>query len=618
MRLNIIVLPLLLINCIYAVSFSEVMPNPYGPEPAGEWIEIYSDSPVVLENWSVVDAAKKAYLFSLNFDDYAILSCNKSTFETNFPNVSVPIFNLNCSGLGWLNNGEETIYLKDNFGKIVDSLYWYSTEENKSLSNCFGNFVNTAPTPGEPNICNLTKDVVLEVFLSSKVILNATYTSLFKISILNKTNCSIKDNITANYSILDENGTLIKQDTFTKEVGCSGYSNTGVWRPDKSGNFTLQGQIIESTSENYNLNNDFALAKIEVLDSPVQILYFSNSSFGDLKFVLAYLNLDEAILELLNWTNSSIKFLVYSASNKAILREFDNSILDSTDGCKSVFAVPVQASVGYYYLALPYFIAPNCNSYYLPGNYSLGIRAFKLINDTCPSTCTRNTCYDFDKFEIFISGKNYNLCVKEGKSNEETYNANALNTCDLKLEILSAPSQAKFGENITINFKVTNVCDEKINTSIYSYVYSNLNCINEEGWTGNKINLELQPNQSVELKLYNKIKSDVQLGKYNLKVRALANSKKIDAISQIEILDCANSTFETLEKIEKVENLNTLESFNLGKNEIKVVWSSKSNINRVLLLFCTALSIFCAALLLTIFNKGLKKTNLNKINGKTD
>jgi len=100
---------------------------------------------------------------------------------------------------------------------------------------------------------NLKLKVYIENATSGNV-----YTSLFKIE-TNKDNCSIKDNIIINYNI--SNFQYFYQNSSLKEIGCSGYANTGYWLAQE-GNFTICGTA--SAREESNLSDNSACRIIQV------------------------------------------------------------------------------------------------------------------------------------------------------------------------------------------------------------------------------------------------------------------------------------------------------------------------------------------------------------------
>ncbi|MBR9683611.1 hypothetical protein GOV03_03655 [Candidatus Woesearchaeota archaeon] len=110
------------------------------------------------------------------------------------------------------------------------------------------------------------ENVVLSTYLDEEIYIGQEYTKLFKIKIENQVDCSSKkDLITVHYSITKDE--VVKEDFFEREIGCSGYANTGEFTPLEVGEYTLCGEIVESTVEETNLEDNSACMDFVVLDT---------------------------------------------------------------------------------------------------------------------------------------------------------------------------------------------------------------------------------------------------------------------------------------------------------------------------------------------------------------
>jgi hypothetical protein len=100
------------------------------------------------------------------------------------------------------------------------------------------------PPPAEPPAppSSATPQAKLSVYIKSPAEVGATYTQLFKIEIEDKEDCSVKESITVDYTIMTS-GQPAASNSFTREVGCSGYANTGSWSPAAAGDYELCGKI---------------------------------------------------------------------------------------------------------------------------------------------------------------------------------------------------------------------------------------------------------------------------------------------------------------------------------------------------------------------------------------
>ena len=99
----------------------------------------------------------------------------------------------------------------------------------------------------EATSANKTISLSLTPIISPSIYINHEYTSLFKIEIKNKSSCSSpKDTVTIAYNISRENS-LLKKDSFTKEIGCTSSASTGSFTVTEAGNYTLCGTITNSS-----------------------------------------------------------------------------------------------------------------------------------------------------------------------------------------------------------------------------------------------------------------------------------------------------------------------------------------------------------------------------------
>ncbi|MEK6887873.1 MAG: hypothetical protein AABX14_02915 [Candidatus Aenigmatarchaeota archaeon] len=266
-----------------SISISEIMYDPVQNDAYNEWIELFSDVEVNLSDWTLCGEVLRPGYVTRNgsiysnttsmFIGYVIITDGGSGTEIydNFSVANLSAFHTGSSSMcGGLGNVNDVITLENGMTNVT--LAYNSSQggagNNKTLCIIANQTKECTPTPGKINvgidvsntIVNLT-DVKLEVYIDSAKV-NTTYTNLFKISIDNKT-CSKLDNVTVEYNI-----TPSINSSFTREVGCESYSNTGSWTPGVSGNYTLCGTIIISTTNNTNTTNDIACKTIEVTDIP--------------------------------------------------------------------------------------------------------------------------------------------------------------------------------------------------------------------------------------------------------------------------------------------------------------------------------------------------------------
>ncbi len=132
------------------IFLSEILPNPSGEEAENEFIEISSQEERVfnLSGWKIKDTSSKFFTFD---DSYEIE-----------PNKFLVLFRKDFGFA--LNNNQETIYLLDPWGKIIDRVFWKSAKENISY-NFDGKYWRFSQylTPGKTNKFNYRPKIEIDI-----------------------------------------------------------------------------------------------------------------------------------------------------------------------------------------------------------------------------------------------------------------------------------------------------------------------------------------------------------------------------------------------------------------------------------------------------------------------
>ena len=97
---------------------------------------------------------------------------------------------------------------------------------------------------------------------------------------------------------------------------------------------------------------------------------------------------------------------------------------------------------------------------------------------------------------------------------------------------VNAPKEIQAGK--WFNVSVSASSNESTNLTIYSYVYKELNVVSQ-GWTANKKEVMLEPNDEVNLTLEDLIKYNTEDGIYNLRVRLKYNDQMINETVQVKV-----------------------------------------------------------------------------------
>lgn len=137
---------------VSAVRINEVMPDPNDScNDCTEWVEIYSETPTNLSNWTINSTNEKTN-FSFYIEDFLIITRNKTAFKN--------LWRVNDSKLiEWkgmsLKNSGEGIFLFDNNLSLISEIGYPTIPTNRtySLLPNLSWVVCAEPTPGSINLC---------------------------------------------------------------------------------------------------------------------------------------------------------------------------------------------------------------------------------------------------------------------------------------------------------------------------------------------------------------------------------------------------------------------------------------------------------------------------------
>lgn len=117
---------------VSALKITEAESNPLGKDSGNEWVELYSDSDLSLDNYFLENGDGDLFNLSGSINGYLVI-----TF----------------SGL-WLDNLNETIFLKFN-GDVIDEVPVFADSKNNDLtfSLCNNEWDMATSTKGEDNSC---------------------------------------------------------------------------------------------------------------------------------------------------------------------------------------------------------------------------------------------------------------------------------------------------------------------------------------------------------------------------------------------------------------------------------------------------------------------------------
>jgi hypothetical protein len=542
-----ILLFLFLCNYTFAqVVVNEILMNAQ-TQPDGEWIELYNNgtTEVNISGWKVGDNAQNFTIpinTSLLPNEFLLLVYNQTI--TNVSGVKIIEYGASAANLK-LADSNDAVYLFNNFGELVDSYSWNSSKKNVSQGRYPDGFEwknKLFPTPGTKNLPS-PQNVKLSVYLPETVVVGVLYSNLFYIKIEEK-NCSLKDFVTVRYNITDRNGSLIKDGNFTREVSCDAYADTGEWLPDVAGEYSICGEIVNSTVNEVDFSDNFACKNVSVVEVVSILDKPKAAKFGDLKFI--NLKLDTTAYEY-----EKVRFLVYGKSKRVVSDLSWNKISKYAD-CSGDLSVEANLTKNQsYFFSVPFFIYPNCDSYYSDGEYEITLRICK------PAGSNWEKYLEYT-FNLLISGKNDKLCpqpeirtiVQTLKVSENTSKSNLASnlTKEENYKIIFSPPKVRPGEEFNVTVLLKNPTDSDKSLTIYSYVFEGKTLLSEgldengkwrKTWTANERKVLLKAHEEKQINLTNRIKLNVKPGEYDLRVRIKGEK---DLVTSIEVLKPINAS----------------------------------------------------------------------------
>lgn len=527
----------------YALEITEIMYNPSQSDSCNEWIEIYTNETINLENFTLCDVRiipgyvnesnQQIYMnvtYELPADSYALLTDGGTGTQVyyNF-NASGYAFHTNssylCSGLSNTNN--KTLFVKNNGDIIVNVTYTPSAQEGKTI--CFINdWYECEPTPGYVNtLVNQTHNDTGNYTINE--------TGSCDPSIIIETNKDVFENESVDYDIIindhgethevkiyywveDLFGNIVRDLTNTTKNVTSHLTIGRTWTPDDiigSEAYVIKTNISDTGCNDTNVSNNFyekniifrgsepeECSYIQIIDSPDTVKYGESV---DVKIKI--------------YRNSTSKYAIYAY------------IASGSEKISQETTFHAKSKNTLYETMLPIQLKPNCDSSYSNGVKNIVIEGLGLISTKL----------------INVNGITSSMCkiiYSSGSSSGSSSSSSSIpTTYSNEYQIISYPLKVHVSEEFEVVIKI-NTTQQK-NISVYSYVHSGKDLLSEgyankwlSTWNANKKSLITK---SETLTLKNKIRDDTVPGIYNLRVR-FVDTKEHDVDRSIIVLDKENVT----------------------------------------------------------------------------
>ena len=299
-KFSLFIVMILVIDLVQAISISEVNYNPQGDDNNKEYIEIYSQEPINLSNYTIEDLS--------SLDVLTLVKSSNSSYylvvEENFDHTQIDatIYTVGPTIGNNLNNDNDQITLKDSNGSIIET-FTYTSEigannNNKSLCKfpeSTGNWQECIQTPGLVN----------------------------QIEIINIENNTQNSTIGNNNTIIENNSgqtnnlnpTIIINEIMPNPIGDDSMLPGGEWIElyNKGPKIDINGLILrDSSGKKIEINKDSTLGSTIINE---YLIVYTGSKSGFLN------NKDEQIIELLS-NEKVIDFI--KGKNKELPSEFNS------------------------------------------------------------------------------------------------------------------------------------------------------------------------------------------------------------------------------------------------------------------------------------------------------
>lgn len=498
---------------------NEVMPNPNdtaicSPADCTEWVEIYTNGTDVT-GW-VLNTTGQEIAVNISPTDYLVVTKNKTAFLLFWPiNESIVIDA--GSDIGLTNTGD-TVTLW-NGSTLVDNVSYTGFDSPSRINKTWARLENGTftvcdfPTPGSANNCTVgvnasnasSQNVAIAINLSSPLVLDVNYSGIFNISIAGKSNCSATDNVSFAYNITT-NGSIVKEENVTVEVGCN--ASAGSWAPNATGDYSVCGIVINTTSNNTNMTDDSACANITVAVETAQACDLSVSIAAP--YILDF-NVSQTLEYNITINDSSCNGTSHSVNVTYRIDDlFGNNVrspytTNTSMACSKTldktWSSWPELSGSEAYIIKANISAPGCNDANATNNY---IEKLFVVKSNTSAQCQTVTVISSTS-----SGGGGSCSSTTTQTTGE----------DSNFYFVRVPNEVSTQQTFEVTVRVMNNETNSRNFTVYSYVFDGTKLLSEGTWDANAQTLTVGAWRTADVTLDNKLKANVTPGNYKLRVR---------------------------------------------------------------------------------------------------
>lgn len=486
------------------ISINEIMYDFSGSDNNQEYIEVYSDRYVNLSKYIIEDHKSDDALecvFSFN-SSYSLIV--EEGF--NYTGINASVYSVGATIGDNLNNEWDIIVLKNESGKIIDAVSYYSSWGGDGNGNSLckipdnnGIWKECSASPGKNN---LVSEDTFGCDWSVNLILNGTvFNDLsFKVKVI-KLNGEGKANISVKTWIEDSSGKITKEYGLWNADNALNSQTSGEYNPNlaKGDAYFIKTNITNISCSDNALLNNFAASTVFIVDegikgtnplSDIRITDIDDSAkFGDV--------IDVGINV---YRGDTTKYAVY-----AYIED---------DGGKKVsekITLHFKNKFTNYSLTVPLQTDLNCNEKFDEDDYYIVLEGFDIVKEE----------------KIELSGKSSDC----GESKEvvcettsEDSSSSTIRSGSLGYSLKEIPSEVKNDKEFNVKVELSNNEDEDIPIDIWSYVYRGSKSYSGER-EENKQSFVLGSGESKTVELKNVVEG-ASPGEYNLKVKMIKNNQK--------------------------------------------------------------------------------------------
>lgn len=472
-----------------SIIINEVMYAPKSPEP--EWVELYNrtEQPINLKNWRIGDSQTLKTItidFVINPNDFVLIA-SKDTIFSIYPWLSSNVNKVLILSLPALNNDEDAVRIYDQYGNLIDSVYYFSSmggtngfslerispEQPSNLASNWGTSKNIfRATPLLKNsLTQKDKDLSITNAIFPSPVLKFTPVEI-KVIVKNIGKLSVGNFLVKLFN--DENfDTIIQQNELIDEK-----SNSAPVAPSDSViiNFAFTPTMVKKYNlisrisyddDEDTLNNSFSFnLEVSYPEKTILINEIMFAPIGDEPEWVEIYNASNDTVNLKNWQVSDASSKVIITKNDFFLRPNEYLVLSKDSTILNFY--PISSNV--ITLSLPMLnnsgdavviydhTGTKLDSVYYLGNWGKAGTSIERVDLNEASNDSSNWAIPPDSIKATPGKENF--------SKRKNF--------DLKIQSLVAPSSINYDESLNVNLTVQNVGLNQVNKFAVK-VYKDLN-----------------------------------------------------------------------------------------------------------------------------------------------